>query len=147
MENLSEEVGESESDTSQVVTVASPTNGLTAAAATSGTQDPNHVVELYDSGITHHLSPYCDCFASFKPILPKGFDAVNQQSFSAMGIGDMLVEVPNGTDVSTIRLTEVLYSPEIGYTLVSIGRIDDTGCITTFGKDPKDWVWPVQSCT
>ncbi|KAG6329554.1 hypothetical protein ID866_9535 [Astraeus odoratus] len=33
----------------------------------------------------------------------------------------MLVEVLNGTDISTIRLTEVLYSPEIRYTFVLIG--------------------------
>ena len=92
-----------------------------AAAAGPGPRNPNRVVELYDSGTTHHLSPYRDRFVTFRPIPPKGFDAANQQSFSATGVGDMLVEVPNGEEVSTIRLTEVLYSPEVGYTLVSIG--------------------------
>ena len=105
-----------------------------AAAAGPGPRDPNRVIELYDSGTTHHPSPYRDRFVTFRPIPPKGFDAANQQSFSATGVGDMLVEVPNGAEASTIQLNEALYSPEVGYTLVSIGRIDDAGCTTTFGK-------------
>ena len=105
-----------------------------AAAAGPGLCNQNRIIELYDSGTTHHLSPYRDRFATFRVIPPKGFDAANQQSFSATGVGDLLVEVPNGMETSTIRLTEVLYSPEVGYTLVSIGRIDDTGCMTTFSS-------------
>ncbi|KAF8546405.1 hypothetical protein OG21DRAFT_1427090, partial [Imleria badia] len=62
------------------------------------------MVELYDSGSTHHLSPYRKHFVSFRTTPPRSFDAANQQSFSATGVGDMLVEVPNGVDVSTIRL-------------------------------------------
>ncbi|KAG6327316.1 hypothetical protein ID866_11774 [Astraeus odoratus] len=46
----------------------------------------------------------------------------------------MIIKVPNGADTSSVCLTEVLYSPEIGYTLVSIGCIDDTGCTATFGQ-------------
>ncbi|KAF8835112.1 hypothetical protein BDN67DRAFT_867691, partial [Paxillus ammoniavirescens] len=61
-------------------------------------------IELYDSGTTHHLSPYHECFTSFCDITPKGFDTANQQSFSATGAGNMLISVPNGVDTSTIRL-------------------------------------------
>jgi hypothetical protein len=51
-----------------------------------------------------------------------------------MGSGDIMIEVPNGRNPSNIRLTEVLYCPDIGYTLVSIGRIDDAGYSTTFAN-------------
>jgi hypothetical protein len=44
----------------------------------------------------------------------------------------MVIEIPNGVDVSKLRLTEVLYSPEVGYTLVSIGRLDELGYSATF---------------
>jgi hypothetical protein len=44
----------------------------------------------------------------------------------------MVVEVPNSIDVLQLRLTEVLYSPEVGYTLVSIGRLDELGYSVTF---------------
>ena len=46
----------------------------------------------------------------------------------------MVIEVPNGIDASKLQLTEVLYSPEVGYTLVLIGRLDQCGYTTTFGS-------------
>jgi hypothetical protein len=45
----------------------------------------------------------------------------------------MIIDIPNGADVSQLQLTEVLYSPEVGYTLVSVGRLDQTGLSVTFG--------------
>jgi len=66
------------------------------------------------------------------PIPPKSLAAANKQSFEAVGVGEMVIEVPNGLDVSKLRLTEVLYSPEVGYTLVSIGRLDQLGYTVTF---------------
>ena len=44
----------------------------------------------------------------------------------------MVIDVPNGADVSQLRLTEVLYSPEVGYTLVSVGHLDEKGFTVTF---------------
>jgi hypothetical protein len=44
----------------------------------------------------------------------------------------MTVNVHNGIDTSKLQLTEVLYSSEVGYTLVSIGNLDDKGFTTTF---------------
>ena len=41
--------------------------------------------------------------------------------------------MPNGCDVTKLRLTEVLYLPAVGYTLVSIGRLDQLGYSVTFG--------------
>ena len=46
----------------------------------------------------------------------------------------MVIDIPNGADISQLRLTEVLYSPEVGYTLVSVGQLDDTGFLATFGS-------------
>ena len=46
----------------------------------------------------------------------------------------MVIEVPCGLDTSKMTLTEVLYSPEIGYTLISVGRLDVAGFTTTFGQ-------------
>lgn len=70
--------------------------------------------ELYDSGCTQHISPYLGDFDNFVEIPPKPFRA-------------------DGTDFTQLRLVEVLYSPEVGYTLISIGKLDDHGFSTTFG--------------
>ena len=45
----------------------------------------------------------------------------------------MVIEVLNSMKSSQLQLTEVLYSSEVGYTLVSIGRLDEFGYLTTFG--------------
>lgn len=46
----------------------------------------------------------------------------------------MVIEVLNGYDVAQLHLTDVLYSPEVGYTLVSIGHLDEPGLSTTFAE-------------
>ena len=45
----------------------------------------------------------------------------------------MVIDIPNGADISQLCLTEVLYAPEVGYTLVSVGRLDDSSFSATFG--------------
>jgi hypothetical protein len=49
-------------------------------------------------------------------------------------MGGLTIDLPNGADGNKLALTEVLYSPEVSYTLVSVGRLDDLGFITTFGN-------------
>ena len=89
-------------------------------------------MELYDSGTTCHISPYRDAFETYTTIPPKPFTAANRQVFNATGIGEMVVDIPNRYDVSRLRLTEVLSSKEVGYTLVSVGHLDELGLSTTF---------------
>ena len=104
------------------------------AMAVSDKPHSMHQVDLFDSGTTHHISPYRERFENFAEIPPKPFVTANQQKFSATGVGDMVIEVPNGYDIAQLRLTEVLYSPEVGYTLVSIGCLDKLGLSTTFAE-------------
>jgi hypothetical protein len=93
---------------------------------------PTKIIELYDSGMTHHLSPYRGLFSTFCNIPPKPINAANKQKFNAAGVGEMLIEVLNGMNMSKMRLTKVLYSPEISFTLISIGCIDDAGYLLIF---------------
>ncbi|PPQ83525.1 hypothetical protein CVT26_004100 [Gymnopilus dilepis] len=80
--------------------------------------------ELYDLGCTKRLSPFREDFGDFAEIPAKAFNAANKQKFSAIGKGEMVVDVPNGADISKLQLTEVLYSPEVGYTLISLVIMD-----------------------
>ena len=88
--------------------------------------------EIYDSGCSKHLTPYRDALENFVDIPPKSLCTANKQDIKAVGTGEMTINVPNGTDMSQLRLTEVLYSPEVGYTLVSVGRLDEKGFTVTF---------------
>ena len=88
--------------------------------------------EIYDSGCSRHLTPYHNAFKNFIKISPKSFQAANKQSMSAVDMGEMIINVPDGADVSQLKLIEVLYSPEVGYTLVSVGQLDEKGFEITF---------------
>ena len=88
-------------------------------AAVSITQSAESLLhaELFDSGC---MTPYRDELENFKEIPLKLFCVANKQDFTAVGTGEMVVEVPNSVDVSELKLTEVLYCPDVGYTLISI---------------------------
>ncbi|KAF9262707.1 hypothetical protein L218DRAFT_804460, partial [Marasmius fiardii PR-910] len=51
--------------------------------------------ELYDSGCSHHISPYQNLFTSFHDVSPCSFHAANKQKFSTSGTGNITVDVPN----------------------------------------------------
>ena len=73
-------------------------------------------------------------FKEFTDIPPKTFNAANKQQFDAVGQGELIIEVPNGLNALKLQLTEVLYLPEVGYTLVSIGQLDKCGYSATFAN-------------
>ena len=88
--------------------------------------------EIYDSSCSKHLTPYHDALKNFVEIPPKSFRAANKQNIIATGMGKMIINIPDGTDVSQLRLTEVLCSLEVGYMLVSVGWLDEKGFELTF---------------
>ena len=44
----------------------------------------------------------------------------------------MTIDISDGVNVSQLKLTELLYSPEVGYTLISVGQLDEKGFEVTF---------------
>jgi len=76
--------------------------------------------------------PYHDALKNFVEIPPKSFCATNKQKMSAVGMGKMTIDVPNSTDMSKLILVEILYSLDMGYTLVSVGKLNDKGFELTF---------------
>ena len=89
--------------------------------------------DLYDSGASHHMSPCRGDFVNFREIPMKSLTVANSESFVATGTGDMIITTPHGEERIKIQLTHILYTPAVGFTLVSIGHIDDTGFYSTFG--------------
>ena len=64
---------------------------------------------------------------------PRPLTTANQQAFMAHGIGDLIITVPNGSDSTHWHLHGTLYTPALGFTLVSIGQVDDAGFFSNFG--------------
>jgi len=95
---------------------------------------PNCEAELNDSGASRHMSPYHHKFINFIKIQPKVITAANGLEFKATGLGDMHIELPNRKSMSQILLKNVLYTPTMGVTLVSISKIAKVGFTTIFHK-------------
>jgi hypothetical protein len=110
------------------------TEDVAAHIGAGNNADEPPCVKVYNLGSTRHITPYCDAMENFSKIPPRPFRAANMQKFSAIGKGEMVVDIPNGADVSRIKLTEVLYSPEVGYTLMSVGHLDENRFTATFGN-------------
>jgi hypothetical protein len=99
-----------------------------AAHVVAGDDHTNSLcAEVYDSGRTRHLSHFREDLENFTEISPKTFRVANKKTFAAVGTGELIVDVPNGANSSQLQLSEVLYSPEVGHTLISIGRLDKKG--------------------
>ena len=64
-----------------------------AADEASGVQ-----AELCNSGASHHMSLYCEHFAMYQQINPCPITAANNCVFYAIGAGDLLINVQNGTE-------------------------------------------------
>jgi hypothetical protein len=45
-------------------------------------------------------------------------------------MGDLMIKIPRPREVSKVRLTNVLYAPSIGYTLISLSQLDCAGYST-----------------
>src|SRR5713226_2476063 len=85
-------------------------------------------VKLYDSGATHHISPYKSNFISYMPLMPPVFlNTANQQQFPAIGCGTLAIQVPNGDRETELTLHGVLHALGISYTLVSLATLDEEG--------------------
>src|ERR1700677_1090404 len=88
--------------------------------------------ELYDSGASRHMSPFRHKFATYQTIPPRAVVTADKRLFHAEGIGDLQIEVPNGKSSTPVLLKDTLYAPQIGVTIVSIGRIVSAGYSVSF---------------
>ena len=83
--------------------------------------------ELYDSGASRHMSPYHDHFENYVTIALKSITAADKWHFQAIGKGDLRIKIPNGHGTTTVLLKDILHCPDMGLTLISIGKITATG--------------------
>jgi hypothetical protein len=112
----------------------SETTPVQAFAIPTGEQRTSNSlsVEIYDSGCSRHMTPDRHRLINYRAISPKPISAANQESFSAIGAGDMYIQAPNGATSTRIKLRNVLYAPSMGCTLISISQIDQAGYSVAF---------------
>ena len=69
--------------------------------------------ELYDSGASRHISPFQHRFSNLRSIPPRPIIVANNHVFYATGMGDLRVDVPNGSLSTHITLKDALYTPDM----------------------------------
>ena len=89
-------------------------------------------LELYDSRATRHMTPYKEALMNYTLIMPKPINVANQHTFHTIAQGNLPIHVPNGKVYTNITLHDVLHTPDIVFTLVSMVLIDEAGCTVTF---------------
>ena len=108
--------------------------GTTLALGTSALT--GREVDVYDSGTSGHMSPSKHCFLNFKEIAPRAINAADKTVFKAVGIGSMRVGIPNGKTTTHVTLKDILYCPDLAFTLISLTRCDAAG-YSVLLKDQK----------
>ena len=88
-------------------------------------------ITIYDSGASTHMSPNRERFSEFRTIALKGVKAADKIIFMATSIGCMKIDIPNRRDSTAITLKDVLYCPDLGYTLVTLVKYNATGFTVT----------------
>ncbi|KAI6123231.1 hypothetical protein EDD16DRAFT_1704570 [Pisolithus croceorrhizus] len=57
----------------------------------------NEETILFNSGASCHMSSYWNKFLDYKPVIPKPITVANSHTFHAIGKGDLMISIPNGT--------------------------------------------------
>ena len=56
-------------------------------------------------------------------------------TLKAAGIGDVWIDLPNGSKWTQAILKDTIYAPDMAFTLISISQLEEVDCSVTFKKD------------
>jgi hypothetical protein len=91
------------------------------------------VTHVLNTGASAHMTPHKNLLRSYKTFdTPKCISAANKGVFNALGAGTMILPIKCNGKSQNITLKDMLYAPDITFTLISIGKCDDTGYKTMF---------------
>ena len=85
-----------------------------------------------DSGTSQHYSPDRDAFINYSPINNTTITTADGRKLKALGKGNVQIELPNGTKRTKTILKEVIHAPDMAFTLILVGRLDNAKCSATF---------------
>ena len=86
---------------------------------------------ILDSGASHHVTPCKDSFVAYNLGDYGRVHLGNNHFCSIVGVGYVQINMKNGQE---ILLKQVRHIPEMRMSLISMGRLDDEGHSTSFGK-------------
>jgi hypothetical protein len=87
---------------------------------------------IMDSGATSHFCPDHLKFTNFEEITPQDIHTAESSTLSAIGRGDVLIDLPLGEKQMTVTLKNALYAPTMVFTLISTNHITLAGLAVLF---------------
>lgn len=91
---------------------------------------------LIDSGATCHIANSRNGFLEFSEDNHDKIHVLNDQVLMSKGIGTICMDVLNAeNEISSVRVTNVLYVPEAGGNLLSVSRLTAQGFKVSFDKN------------
>ena len=98
-------------------------------------KDNSGVTQILNTGASTHMTPHKNLLADYKKFpKPRKVHAADKGTFEALGSGMLVMPIKiHGRDVN-VMLKDMLYAPDIAFTLISIGKCDDAGYQTVFAQ-------------
>jgi hypothetical protein len=106
--------GKTAANTAAAAPALSPDNYAFATSVQVGRGGTN-----IDSGATSHFCPDCTKFITFEAIKAQDVCTADGTTISALGRGDIKVDLPLGNKYTTVTLKNTLYTPKMALTLIS----------------------------
>ena len=87
-----------------------------------------------DSGASRHYCPDHTKFSNYRELEGRNITTADGHTLKAAGIGDVQIDLPNGSKRTRAILKDVIYTPDMAFTLILISRLDEADCSVTFRK-------------
>ena len=134
--------GEKKAETAEAVEVTGNADEILAFTCTSNYVEVTNALNVpksrlgacIDSGASRHYSPDRDAFINYSPINNTTITTAYGRKLKALGKGDVRIELLNGAKRTKTILKEAIHAPDMAFTLISVGRLDDAKCSATFSS-------------
>jgi hypothetical protein len=97
---------------------------------------------IIDSGTTSHFCPDRAKFITFEAMKTQEVRMADRSTISALGRGDIKVNLLLGNMYTTVTLKNTLYTPKMALTLISVHRITAVGFTIQFENDASKILSP-----
>ena len=106
-----------------------------------------------DSGASRYYSPNCNAFINYCPINNTTITTANSHKLKALGKGNVQIKLLNGAKHTKTILKKAIHAPDMAFTLILVGWLDDVKCSATFSSgmctvhNPSGHTMVTISCT
>jgi hypothetical protein len=87
-----------------------------------------------DSGASDVYSPHREKFTNYRQI-DRDIMTADGRKLKAIGMGDLEINLPNGTSQTTTMFKDSVHAPEMAFTLISISKLDKAKHKVIFHND------------